>query len=313
MRHFVPPPRALPSSAPAAAALAPRLALRAGAALAEREVLHSLPSGAVASGSALARHRRTLAAPWRARPPRADRRCRRRRSPACQSHTEHVDILAAARPEARLRRAPVRSVAAGDVRRDTLPARHAASAEAPSVTPPDTRHDDSDRSSVLTMIVCPIRSRRTPSCALRDRPANCRRNSGMPRSTGWALTPFLTPLKSRLYGGAALTFTPDAAGFRTGKTSRSGEKRIEIRSRIAQKLQKTCPRRAGKVIPSWYPLVLTADSHDMPMRWTSGRLPAPALRSRIEFAIFRSATTLVSQPVAYFGRSRNIRSVENGY
>ena len=211
-----------------------------------------------------------------------------------------------------------RSVAVGDVRRDTLPARHAASAEAPSVTPPDTRHDDSDRSTVLTMIVCPlqcpIRSRRTPSCALRDRPANCRRNSGMPRSTGWALTPFLTPLKSRLYGGAALTFTPDAAGCRTGKTSRSGEKRIEISPRIAQKLQKTCPRRAGKVIPSWYQLVPTADSHDIPMCWGS----EPVLPLRL-FAAVSNSLFSVQPPLWYRGLLRTSAGTatfvasQNGY
>ena len=92
---------------------------------------------------------------------------------------------------------PDGSVAGRDVRRDTRTARDAASAEAPSVTPPDTRVDDGDRSTALTMIVCPlqcpIRSCRTPSCALHDCPANCRRNSGMPCSVGWALTPFLTP------------------------------------------------------------------------------------------------------------------------
>ena len=74
---------------------------------------------------------------------------------------------------------------------------------------PSTPDENRDRSTALTMIVCPIRSHGTPSRSLRDCPANCRIRSFPPRSSGWALTPFYFPLKSRLYGVAALVVTPE--------------------------------------------------------------------------------------------------------
>ena len=42
-----------------------------------------------------------------------------------------------------------------------------------------------------------------PSAARRGRSTACGRQSSPPRSSGWALTPSLASLKSRLYGGAA--------------------------------------------------------------------------------------------------------------
>ena len=47
---------------------------------------------------------------------------------------------------------------------------------------------------------------------LAHRPANCRGRPLPPRLSGWALTRFYSPLKSRLYGGAALVVTPHAPG-----------------------------------------------------------------------------------------------------
>ena len=111
-----------------------------------------------------------------------------------------VRPLTSARCSARpVRTLAVSAVADGDERRDALPDVGDAVPVRPGVTTPDTRGDDGDRSTALTMIACPIGSRRTPSRAPRARPAHCRRRPFPPRSSGWALTPFYSPLKSPLY------------------------------------------------------------------------------------------------------------------
>lgn len=173
-RRYAPPPRS-------------RRAIRSPA-------RHSRP---VASGSALARRRRTLAA-LRCDRPRDHRRFTIGDRHARRLHRRRLGF-AAAPPcsTATNRSAPSWSKAAASSR-----------------APPDTCGDDTDRSAALTMIACPfrhpIRSRRTSSRTRPDRLHNRCKRSFPPRSSGWALTLLLTTLKSRLYGGAASTCTPHA-------------------------------------------------------------------------------------------------------
>ena len=84
------------------------------------------------------------------------------------------------------------------------------------VTTPDTRDQHGDRPTAPFVIAEPLHF---DPVAVRPTVAwSPRSHDRLPQTilpafeTGLALTPFLAPLKSRLYGGAALTLTPHAPG-----------------------------------------------------------------------------------------------------
>ena len=101
----------------------------------------------------------------------------------------------------------VSAVADGDERRDVLPDIGVAEPERSVVTTPDSHDDDGDRPAAPIAITSLYTSTRLPfsqpSPARRGRTTACRRQALPPRLGGWALTPLLASLKSRLYGGAA--------------------------------------------------------------------------------------------------------------
>ena len=101
----------------------------------------------------------------------------------------------------------VSAVADGDERRDALPGIGVAAPERPGVNAPDTRDEHGDRPAAPIAIASLRTSSRLPfgqpSPARRGRTTACRRQALPPRLGGWALTPLLASLKSRLYGGAA--------------------------------------------------------------------------------------------------------------
>ena len=130
---------------------------------------------------------------------------------------------------------PSRSIAGADHRQVPMPVHYATCSFRYVSRRSSTRDDLANRSTALTMIPCPfrcpIRSHGTQSHALRDCPANCRRRPFPSRSSGWALTRFYCPLKSRLYGGAALVVTPHAPGVLIRYFPKFSRKQLEIYSR----------------------------------------------------------------------------------
>ena len=101
----------------------------------------------------------------------------------------------------------VSAVADGDERHDAEPDIGGAAPERPGVTASDSDHDDGDMPAAPIAIASLCTSSRLPfgqpSPARRGRTTACRRQALPPRLGGWALTPLLAALKSRLYGEAA--------------------------------------------------------------------------------------------------------------
>ena len=109
---------------------------------------------------------------------------------------------------------PVSAVADGDELRDASPDIGAAEPERPGITTPDTRDEHGDRIATPFVIAEPLRFDPVavqPTVAWSPRSHDRLPQTILPAfESGLALTPLLAPLKSRLYGGAAFTLTPDA-------------------------------------------------------------------------------------------------------
>ena len=121
-----------------------------------------------------------------------------------------TSVRRTARPLCRL---PVSAVADGDARRDASPDIGAAGPERPGITTPDTRDQHGDRPTAPFVIAEPLHF--DPVAVRLTVAWSPRSHDRLPQTilpafeSGLALTPLLAPLKSRLYGGAAFTFTPE--------------------------------------------------------------------------------------------------------
>ena len=107
----------------------------------------------------------------------------------------------------------LRAVADGDERHDTSPDIGVAAPERPGVTQPDTRDQHGDRPTAPFVIAEPLHFDPVavqPTVAWSPRSHDRLPQTILPAfESGLALTPLLAPLKSRLYGGAAFTLTPE--------------------------------------------------------------------------------------------------------